>query len=120
MDFQRVDIPSLFSPIYGKLRKYDEDLAKTLQVLMGNLKRMFAGGISLDGNVDGQIVTLTTHASADTEFSVAHTLKRIPTGFIVVKRDKGGVIYDGVTAWDSTQIFLKCTTTSTLVTVLIF
>lgn len=120
MDFPKIDIPSLFSPVYGKLRKYDEDLAKILQLLMSNLSRIFEGGISIPDSLDLETVTVTTDSSADTEFSVAHTLKRVPVGYLVVSRDKGGVVYDSGTAFTITTIYLKCTTTSTVIKVLIF
>lgn len=120
MDFPRLDVVALFSPLYGRLRKYDEDLAKMIQLLVSNLSRMFDGGISLTDNIDAKTVTVTSHAIADTEFAVSHTLKRIPTGYDIVSRDKGGVVYDSGTAFTATQIFLKCTTTSTVIKVRIF
>lgn len=120
MDFKAVQIPLLSSPAYGKMRKYDEDLAKMLQDLVRNLKSMFDGGISLVDNTDSEMISLATHAVADTEFSVAHALKRTPYGYLVISRSKGGVIYDGPTSWTPSAIYLKCTTTSTLIRILIF
>lgn len=120
MDFPRLDVPPLYSSVYGKIRKYDEDLAKMIQALVGNLSRMFDGSISVSENLDSEIVSVTSDPIADTQFAVAHTLKRVPVGYVIVSRDQGGIVYDSGTAFTATQIFLKCTTTSTVLKVLIF
>ena len=67
-------------------------------------------------NIDGRFVVYTTNGTANTEDAVAHSLGSKPKGFLVMRVDKGGVVYDSGTTWTSTQLFLKCTTTSTLVT----
>lgn len=67
-------------------------------------------------NVLGQFVTYTSNASANTEDTISHNLGSIPIGYIVVKINKGGVIYTSGTTWTSSHIYLKCSTTSTVVT----
>ena len=66
------------------------------------------------GNFDGEWLQATSHGTANTEFSVTHHLNRVPTGYLVAQRNKGGVIYNGSTAWTDALIYLKCTTTSTV------
>lgn len=67
-------------------------------------------------NILGQFVTYTSNSSANTEDAISHNLSSIPIGYIVVRISKGGVIYDSGTTWTSSKLFLKCSTTSTLVT----
>ena len=52
--------------------------------------------------------TTTSHAVADTEFELEHNLGRVPAGFIIIKKDKAGTIYDSGTAWTKNSVFLKC------------
>lgn len=120
MNFPNIDIPAIYSSIYGKIRKYDEDIANTLQKLSGDLSNIFRNGVSITDNVDAQTISYTSNAIADTEDTVAHTLKREPTGFIVVDTDKAGIVYRGGTAFTTTDIYLKCSTASTALKVLIF
>lgn len=78
------------------------------------------------GKLNGMYRVVTTPSNANTEFSVSHTLKdkngnaRVPQGYIVVRNGNGGVVYNGNTPWTSTTIYLKCTTASNNVTILIF
>lgn len=67
-------------------------------------------------NILGQFVTYTSNSSANTEDGVPHNLGSVPVGYIVVRINKGGVVYDSGTTWTSSKIFLKCSTTSTLAT----
>ena len=52
--------------------------------------------------------TVADTGTADTEFTVAHGLGATPTGYIVVSIDKAGIVYKGSTAWDATNMYLKC------------
>lgn len=77
-------------------------------------------GVGTAGNLKAVYVTGTTHAVADTEKALTHTLGRIPVGYMVIGRSNGGVVYDGTTAWTASAIYLKCTTTSNDVLLLVF
>lgn len=78
------------------------------------------------GKINGQYVIVTTPATANTEFAVAHSLKdkngnaRIPQGYLVVRRSANGVVYDGTTSWTTSNIYLKCSAASVNITLLIF
>lgn len=63
---------------------------------------------------------VTTPGTADTEFSIAHELGRVPVAYLVVKKDRACDVYSGATAWTSTQIYLKCSVASAAVTVLVW
>lgn len=110
-------------------RKPLEEQVRDLQVAVRNLVILSQGrtsfGSGVDGergqNIEGEWQEFTSHASANTEFNVAHTIGSIPLGYIVVAQDKSGDLYqmdDTGTAWTASQISLK--STGTEVTYLVF
>jgi hypothetical protein len=93
----------------------DKDLKKLFSLAQGRV-RFGPGTSGNDGeNIYGQWVTFTT-STADTEVTVPHTCGVVPVGYLVTKVNKGGVIYDSGTAWTSTNIYIKCSTANTIVT----
>ena len=64
-------------------------------------------------------VKVTTGA-ADTEFTVAHGLNSVPLGYLIVSRDKAGVVYNSTTAWTNENIYLKCSVATVVLVVMIF
>ena len=97
------------------LRDIDSDLRSLFLLTQGRIS--FGDGV--DGNrgenIDGEFQVFTSHATANTEFSVAHTLGVVPIGYIVMGQDKAGSLYQlsGTgTAWTSTTIYFKCDATS--------
>jgi len=84
------------------------------------LSSLLNGGLRFADNFDAQIISITDTGLADTEFIVAHTLKRIPTGFIIINNNKAGVVYDSGTAWTATNIYLKCDVASCTIKLLVF
>ncbi|MCE5199812.1 MAG: hypothetical protein ABFD54_08895 [Armatimonadota bacterium] len=91
------------------------DAARFKQLAMGD-----GSDGSLAGGLDAIYQNYTTNATPDTEDTIAHGLGRTPVGFVVVSIDKAGMVYKGVTAWDGTNLYLKCSITSASVTILIF
>ncbi len=63
------------------------------------------------GNMDGHWKEATSHAVANTEFSITHHLNRVPTGYLIGQRNKAGIIYNGSTTWTDSLIYLKCDVT---------
>jgi flagellar hook-associated protein FlgK len=118
--FQKLNVSALYTAVYGRIRKFDEDLLKLLDQLVSNLSNIFSQGVSLTENVDGQIVSFTTNGAANTEDTVAHTLKRIPSGFIVVSADKAASMYASGTSWTATSIYVKTSAASVAAKILIF
>lgn len=93
----------------------DKDLRKLFSCIQGRV-RFGSGTSGNDGeNIYGQWVTFTT-STADTEVTVPHTCGVVPVGYIKTKINKGGVIYDSGTTWTSTNIYIKCSTATTIVT----
>lgn len=120
MTFPKLNVSALLTPTFGRLRKFDEELVKFLEQLMTNLSNIFGKAVSLTDNLDCEFIDYTSNGVADTEDTVAHTLRRVPTGFIVVNRDKAGAVYDSGTAWTTTNIYLKCSAVSTAVKLIVF
>jgi hypothetical protein len=101
-----------------------EHVTKSLQrmykVLRGNVSY---GNLNVNDtarNVDGYPVKVTTPGVANTEFPVSHGLNRIPVGFHVMTKNGATDVYQGVTAWTKTQIFLKATGIGINVTLFVF
>ncbi|UCH51648.1 MAG: hypothetical protein JSV54_02515 [Chloroflexota bacterium] len=58
--------------------------------------------------------------NADTEFTVAHYLGRVPAGFILINTDKAACVYDSGTAWTTSAIYLKCNAANAAITITVF
>lgn len=99
--------------------KYKTDLDSDIKNLVLLTQGRIRFGDGTDGysgeNIAGQFQQFTSHASADTEFAVAHTLGAVPVGFIMLWQDKAGSLYQGPatgTAWTTSNVYLKCNVTS--------
>ena len=62
---------------------------------------------------DAEIIDVTAGGTVDTEFSVTHTLARVPLEAFVVWRSQDSVIYRGTTAWTTALIYLRASVAST-------
>lgn len=119
MIFRRITLPSPVTP--GKpVRLFELDLVKTLDNLINNLSAIFDRGVNIDDNIDAKRITITTSATPDLEVAYSHELKRVPIGYIVIERDKAGVIYDGTSSWTDTTIYLRSNVASVAATILVF
>lgn len=98
---------------------WGRNIERALDDFLSQVTLIVNKGIRFADNFDAQMVSVTT-AAADTEVTVAHTLKRVPTGYLVYSRDKGGTVYDSGTAFTSSNIYIKCTTATTVLKLLIF
>lgn len=114
----------------GQLRKklktaapesnFDQALEQELLSAWFELSVLLNKGLGFVDNFNCVSVTVADTGGANTEFTVAHSLKRIPTGYLVIRRDKGGVIYDSGTTFTVANIYLKCSVANAAITVLIF
>ena len=89
--------------------EFEKSLDQELLSYTLQLAGLLNGGLKLSDNFNGELVTVADTGGANTENTLAHTLKRVPTGFLVLSNNLGGVVYTGATAWTTTQIFIKCT-----------
>lgn len=109
MKLSRYTLPGTLDGLIRTLRKFIDDTVYTVN-----------NGIRIDQNLDADIVTVADTGDADTEFTVSHSLKRVPTGYIVSKNSNGGVVYTGETAWTSTAIYLKNTVANGNVNIIVY
>jgi hypothetical protein len=78
--------------------------------------RVLNNGVSPIDNWYAKLLgPITTPATADTEFTVVHSLGRAPTNYIW-NVDRAAIVYDSRRAnWDQSQMFLKCNVASATV-----
>lgn len=100
--------------------KFEKSLSQELLSYGYKLAELLNGGMKYTDNFDAQIKTVPDTGSADTQFAVAHTLKRVPEGFHVLNISAGAIVYDAGTTWTTTNIYLKCTVANCEVKLLIF
>lgn len=76
------------------------------------------GGLTFQDNFASQIKDVTFDHS-NTEQTIEHTLKKVPTGYLVIKAAAATNIYTGSTSWTNKLIYLKVDVATT-VTLLLF
>lgn len=118
------DPRGLIRPIHGKEKNnYERVHDRTYDILNGSVS---LGGVQpnnvtgVKGHIDNVHIDATSPAAPNTEFAVTHNLGRIPSGCITVQTSNGGVIYKSGTAWTKTQVFLKSTTGTNEVVLMIY
>lgn len=98
-----------------------EDVPRNLGRWSERLARVLNGNVSYGStmlNTDGDRnlniwkATGTTPGSANTDFTITHSLGRIPITIVGQDTDNGGLLYRGSVAWSKTTVTLKCTTAS--------
>ena len=99
----------------SNVRRLEQDMSQLFLSLQGRIR--FGTGTDGDRgeNMSGEFQVVTT-STADTEFTVNHTLGAVPIGYLVLKTNKGGVVYDSGKAWTKTSIYLKCSAASATIT----
>ena|SRR3990167_888968 len=105
--YREPNFPAIFTQNQKDLRLFDRDLITVLGGWSGVLQAILDKGIDFDDNLDIKRVSVTSHGTPGTEFSVAHTLGKVPTGYIVYGQAAAGSVYDGTTANTKTTLYLK-------------
>ena len=105
-------------PSPDKTNKFQVDLVDRLLRYTQKLGDIINKGIRAADNWEAQIITVTL-TLADTEQAIPHTLKRIPEGYVLVSNDKAAIIYDGTTAWTTTNIYIRSNVAATTVKVIL-
>ena len=85
---------------------FDKAVSKNFQRLMDQLCQILNNGLIFSDNLESTISSVTT-GGAGTELAIPHTLKRVPSGYLVLSRDQAGIVYDGSTAWTTSNIYIK-------------
>lgn len=115
MQIDRVDL--------GKtptVNDFERNLEKSFQRLMDQLVQILTKGLLFSDNFSCYIGDVTTDETPGVESGIAHGLKRIPTGYIVIGKDKTGDIFNGATAWTVSTIYLKSSVASLTAKIMIF
>lgn len=99
---------------------YEKDLSVALLTYTLRMAGIINGGINFDDNFNCDIVSVADTGLVDTEFSVAHGLKKVPEGYIVIGRNKAGTVYDSGGTWTTTALLLKCNVANCTLKILIF
>jgi hypothetical protein len=63
-----------------------------------------------DINLDVWKASGTTPGAANTDFTINHSLGRIPICIVGQVGNNGGNLYQGSVAWTKTTVTLRCTT----------
>lgn len=116
--FRRVGVPLESAPV--AFPQMVRETIRSLADLVSNLAVIFDKGVGIDDNLDWVTVDFTSNGSANTEDAIAHTLGRIPVGYVVVSQDKAGSVYVSGTAFTSSLIYLKTSATSVAVKLRVF
>ena len=95
--------------IYGKDPELEKDLKQVFEVLQKK--------VSFKDNISGAEVSFVSSGTADTENTISHNLKKIPTGFIKISQDKPCSVYKGSTLWTKDKIYLKVNVASANITI---
>lgn len=101
----------------NQLRRMDQDMTNLFLFSQGRVRFGDSGDGDRGENISGEWQVISDTGSADTEFSVTHTLGAVPVGYFVTKTNKGGVVYASTTAWTSSTIYLKCSAANTAITI---
>ncbi len=72
------------------------------------------------GGITDKVVSVTTPAAADTEFTVEHGVDDTPYYFLVISQDASASVYRGAKAWTRTQAYLKCSAASVALKLIFF
>jgi len=112
-------LPSLILPslpesptLDPQLRRWAEDITRYLLDFNEKAKEIPFN--------NSEEIEYTTNATANAEDQIQHHLNRVPHGYIILENGNGGVLYNGTTAWTTKYIYLKCTTASNHVKILVF
>lgn len=100
--------------------EFEKALAVELFSFSGELAQILNKGIKFSDNFNAEIKTIADSGVANAENTITHGLKRVPSGYIVLKIDKAGVLYDSGTAFTDTAIYLKCSAANCAITLLVF
>ena len=100
--------------------EFEKALEQELYSFSTELAQILNKGLLFTDNFNAEIKTIADSGNADSENTVAHTLKRVPTGYIVLKINKAGIVYDSGTAWTDTNLYLKCSAANCAITLMVF
>jgi hypothetical protein len=100
------------------LTRHSERLAKVLNANVNYGTTM--ANDDEDNNMQAWKATGTTPGTANTDFTIKHSLNRIPLTINAQDTNNGGLLYRSpATAWTKTTVTLRCTTASAAYNVIV-
>lgn len=94
---------------------------KALQDWLTNHSRVLSGNVDFGDtmtnveqgrNIKCSKAKGTTPGTANTDFTIAHSLGRVPITIAAQDTNNGGLLYRGSVAWTKTTVTLRCTAVS--------
>lgn len=108
------------SPQNAPATEYEKDLERSLDKFTTSVGELLNNGLKFDDNFDAYIGNITTDATPGNDTAIAHGLKRVPSGYLIIKRDKAGIIYDGAAAWTETNIYVRSNLATVAAKIIVF
>jgi len=95
--------PPALNSFAQMLRRLYEALARTIngQLSFGNLSNL--------DNISGYWFSGTSPVGADTDFTITHSLGRVPMGYLVFSKAASCDVYTGSVVATSVTLTLRCT-----------
>lgn len=109
-------IPSSFTLQEFKPYEWNNELKQIKFVVNGRIA--FGNIDGVDRNMDGEMHQVT-FTLANTNQTISHLLRNVPTGYLTLRSSNGGVVYDGTVAFTDTTVTLRSTTANNVVTLFI-
>jgi len=97
---------------------WEKESELVIDQLQDQLQDLLNNGLRFEDNLSAYITTVTTDATPGNTTTIVHGLKRTPTGYIVLTKDKAAHIYNTAAA-DGTNVYLKSDVASVTVKVII-
>lgn len=109
--------------ILGDMKK-PLDMSRWIERIARVLNRNVSFGSTMtntptDINLDIWKATGTTPGVANTDFTITHSLNRVPITIVGQDTNNGGLLYRGSVAWTKTTVTFRCTTTNAAYNVII-
>ena len=100
--------------------EFEKNLELSLDKIFSQIKDILNNGIHFNDNFDAAITTLTTNATPGVETAIAHGLKRVPLGYLVLEQTSAGHIYRGPSGKDATNYYVASDVASVTIRIMIF
>ena len=82
---------------------FDKVLEQELLSAWKELSEAINGGLKFSDNFNAATIDIADTGAANAENTLVHSLKRVPTGFLMINTNKGTTVYDSGTAWTVTR-----------------
>jgi hypothetical protein len=96
---------------FANLKGFD-DLKRWITIWARDVESQINGNLDFTSNIRCKIIDYT-FVSPNTEYGIAHNLRKVPTGYILVNTDLATVLYNGGSTNTDSLIYLKCSVVTT-------